>query len=55
MLLEDSSNNNREGLIKDQRVWSPAECAQVMAVSVKILYERFKVFHSTVYNHIVYV
>lgn len=31
-----------EGLIKDQRVWSPAECAQVMASSIKVLYQRFQ-------------
>ncbi len=40
----DNSSGNQEGLIKDQRVWSPAECAQVMAVSIKVLYDRFKVF-----------
>lgn len=35
---------NQEGLIKDQQVWSPSECARAMSESVKTLHRRFKVF-----------
>ena len=35
--------NNSEGLIKDQRIWSIAECVQTMALSIKALYGRLQV------------
>jgi hypothetical protein len=39
----DEPFGNQEGIIKDQRVWSLSECAEVMAASVKTLYKQFKV------------
>ncbi|KAI9555299.1 hypothetical protein GHT06_017814 [Daphnia sinensis] len=40
--LPDESSDQQGGLIKDQKVWSPAECVQALVSSIKILYQRFK-------------
>jgi len=37
-------NSNDKGMIKDQHIWSPSECVQVMISSLTALYQRFQVF-----------
>lgn len=43
IFLVDETSGQQEGLIKDQKVWTPAECAQAMVTSTKILHQRTKV------------
>lgn len=41
--MVEEISDQQGGLIKDQKVWSPAECVQAMVSSIKILYQRSKV------------
>ncbi|XP_032781296.2 SUMO-activating enzyme subunit 2 isoform X1 [Daphnia magna] len=40
--IPEEISDQQGGLIKDQKVWSPAECVQAMVSSIKILYQRSK-------------
>ncbi|XP_057369356.1 SUMO-activating enzyme subunit 2-like [Daphnia carinata] len=40
--LPDETSHQQGGLIKDQKVWSLAECVQALVSSIKTLYQRFK-------------
>jgi len=40
-------NPSDKGIIKDQHIWSPADCVQVMVSSLKTLYKRFQELEGT--------